>query len=451
MTLEGLFSQFGDPRAPESLTAVSDSDGSYTIANVPYGNRRLQVSAEGYANKTQGGLVFYGTEQLETDVVLHPAEMISGRVSTKSGAPVSDAKVMAMSFSNSNRQCRDETLTDENGEFRLERLASGKYTIAVSAKGHRRAHEPRVMTGTTELLIELEEADMVSGRVFTADGELPTPYEVQVRQTHPGNSVTTRIGERIEFEDRNGSFSMICTQSGTFVIEAEAPGYAPTFSEEFRFTLGRELTDISVHLTRGGGLTGRVLDDAGRPLAGARITTRDPTWSNSLFDRALGNQFPTNITSAKTATSENGSFELQLLKAESYQLRLLAPGFCEHILTPLNVIEGRTLDIGDISLIQGGEIRGTVIDDDGSPTEGALVRLDLDEAERAHPRQYETMSGPNGEYKLSNIYPGQYKLVAKMPRQLEPFCDLVFENLKHLSVVRITDGQALRFVTRLNQ
>ncbi len=451
VVLEGLFSQFGEEAAPDSLTVLSEADGSYIIPNVPTGNRRLQISADGYANQTKGGLVFRGEEPLTMDVTLEIAEMICGRVISKLGSPVGEAKVLAMSFSNSNRQCRDEVLTDENGEFCLSRLAAGKYTIAVSAAGYRRQHEPRVQTGGAGLIIELEDQGQVTGRVTVSAGDLPKPYEVQLRQTHQGNTVTTLIGKSQLFNADDGSFSVECTQSGTYLVQAVAPGYAPSFSEEFRYTLGQPMSGVTVSLTAGGQITGRVVDGEGNPVPRPSITTHDNTWTNSLFDKALGDQFPTNVTKAVTTGNMKGKFRLELLKSETYQLTIRASGYCDGSMRDVAVTEGNETNVGDITLIKGGQITGTVIDLAGQPVPGAMVRLTLDERGRNLPQNYQTKSGANGKYTLTNVYPGKYKLTAARNSDPMDFLQGLSDELDRVQVVTISDGQSLRFELKVGQ
>jgi len=451
LILEGLFAQFGDGPAPDSLVTKSEPDGSYLIPNIPPGNRRLQISAEGYANQTKGGLVFQGEEPLTMDVTLEVAEMICGKVISKAGSPIAEANVLAMSFSNSNSQCRDEVLTDENGEFCLERLAAGKYNLSVRADGYRRAHEPRVLTGGSGLVIELVDQGRVSGRVTVAGGEVPIPYEVQLRQTHEGSDITNLVGESKLFKEADGSFSIECSSSGTFLIQAQAPGYAPSFSQEFRYTMGQAMTGVTVRLTQGGKITGRLVDSDGNPVPRPRITTHDNTWTNSLFDVALGDQFPTNITHAATTGNMDGKFRLKLLKAETYQLSFQAAGFCEQSMRDVLVTEGNETNIGDVTLIRGGEITGSVMDLAGQPVAGAMVRLIPESQARATLGSYETRAGGGGKYTLKNIMPGKYKLTASRQQGEMDFLGAFGDEVDRMQIVNISDGQSLRYELKVGQ
>jgi len=448
--LEGLFMKADGTPGPDSLHAVSDANGDYCIPNIPPGNRRLNVSAEGYANQTKGGMVFRGEDPLTMDVTLEVAEMICGRVINKRGQGVAGAKVLALSYSNTNRQCRDVIMTDENGEFCLERVAAGKYTLAVTAERYRAAHENRVPTGGASLVIELHDQGVVCGRVVAGDGPAPTPFTVQLRRTHPGTNITSQVGKALTFDDPEGNFCIEATQSGTYRVEASAPGYAPSFSEEFRFTLGQPMNGVVAHLTQGGSIVGRLVDSEGNPVSRPRITTHDNTWSNSLFDRALGDQFPTNATKATATGGTGGRFELSNLRGETYQLRFRAHGYCEEAIKDIVVTEGNETDLGDIELTRGGEITGSVIDPAGKPVVGATVRLDPDGPESSS-MNYSTQSGADGKYVLKNVYPGPYKLSANQSMGEFDFLSTMANQGDNSQRLTVSEGESLRFELRVIQ
>jgi protocatechuate 3,4-dioxygenase beta subunit len=450
--LDGMFTSLDGTPSADSLEVESGPDGRYKIPNVAPGNRTLNVTAEGYANQTKGGLVFRGEEPLTMDVTLEIAEMICGKVISKSGAPVAGAKVLAMSFSNANKQCRDTVLSDENGEFCLTRVAAGQYTIAVTAPGFRAGHENRVKTGGAGLVIELVEQGMVSGRVIAGDGPPAGAYTVQLRQTHPGQKITSRIGKAETFTNPDGTFTIECAQSGTYLVEAGAKGFAPTFSEEFRFTQGQPMQNVIVRLAQGGRITGQVVGADGEPIARPTLTTHANDWTNSLFDRALGDQFPTNATLTTATGGGAGRFQLQNLNPETYQVRVRAPGYCEATIKDVLVTEGQATDLGKVQLIRGGEVTGSVIDAAGKAVAGARVNLNPDTQSAGEmPQTYTVKTGPDGKYRIPNVVPGRYKISAARGGQGGGtlFDDFISEQ-ESAQVVTVSDGDTLRFELKVN-
>ncbi len=446
--LDGSFYRPGAEPGPDRLSAVSDSAGHYEILNVPPGNRSLTVMADGYANVQVGGLVFRGDQSVERNITLEIAERISGTVVSQSGAPVPEADVLAMSFSNSNRQCREGVKTDERGQFTLERLAAGQYTIAVKADGYRPGHESRVKTGESNLIIELVEQPTINGRVVAIDTGQPVPkYKVRIRQTYPQTPLTTPIGTEETFTKEDGSFSLTSPGQASYVVQATADGYAPSYSDTFRVTQGQSVNGILVTLTTGGSITGTVIGSDG-PVPRALVTTHDNTWSNSLFDQALGDEFPTNATLRTARGNKEGMFKVGGLKAETYQIRIKAPGYCEYVKQDILVKEGVATQVDGIVLTRGGKITGKVLNAAGEPTV-ANVSLMPDGRQPGMPRRYKVKSGADGNYVLANIHPGAYKLTASSGRGDGDFLGQFQSEKNSMKQVTVSDGQDLRFDLQL--
>ena len=77
------------------------------------------------------------------------------------------------------------------------------------------------------------------------------------------------------------------------------------------------------------------------------------------------------------------------------------------------VTEGKDTNVGQVQLIRGGEITGTVIDLAGQPVVGATVSLNPDGRRGDElPRSYTAQAGADGKYVLRNVWPGKYKLSA---------------------------------------
>jgi protocatechuate 3,4-dioxygenase beta subunit len=415
--LDGSFYRAGADSDPERLTVKSDSAGNYEFLNVPPGNRKLTCLADGYANTVIGGLVFRGDKSIQEDVIIEIAERVEGIVVSQAGGPLAGASVQAMSFSNSNRQCRETTETDEQGRFLLERLAAGQYTISVRMDGYRPGHQPRVKSGESGLIIELVEQATIKGQVVASDTGKPVPrYEVRLRATYEDNPVTSPAGKKETFTEEDGSFSLAGVQPGTYLVQATANGYAPSYSNPFRITQGESTTGILVKLTKGGSITGTVIASDGATIPRALISTHDNTWSNSLFDQALGDEFPTNATLIKRRSNAKGKFRVGGLKAELYQVRINAPGYCEFIKQDVLVHEGNATSLGEIRLVSGGKITGQVLDAGGQTIAGANINLTPDgkrQGEMSH--RYKTKSDAKGRYVLDSIWPGTYKITATAP------------------------------------
>lgn len=401
----------GEP-APGSQTAQTDNLGLYKIENIAPGHRALRVEADGFGNAVVTGLSFQNTDQ-ERDVTLEVAEMICGIVVGPGNVPIVGAEVLALSFSNKNQQCQDVTTTGEDGRFCLEKLSPGKYTIAVRAQGYKAGRGDREDTGKTDLLIEMQPQAVLRGKVIdAATGEPVASFRLTLRTTYEGEEQTSKTDIRSDVKNPDGEFELSDIPQGSYVVEAESAGYAPSFSEPFRVNQGQLVAGVVVRANKGGSISGTVVDSAGNPVRRAVVETFDNEWTGNEFDQALGDLLPSNVTRRQVRTGGDGSFKVDLLKGETYQLRIKAPDLCEHVQGGLIVKEGQDFAVGTIALIRGGSVGGIVLDPAGGPAEGATVRLNVNGRTNDIPRFYQTKTNAEGSYSFSSVFPGNYKVTA---------------------------------------
>lgn len=408
--LHGAFGRQEAAEGPEALTTESDKDGRYEFPLIPPGRYAVSLRAYGRANLLIEGLVFRVGSIIERNIVLAPAEEIRGRVVSREGFPIADAEVRATCFFSAHRLCRGSCRTGERGTFHLGKLEAGLYTVAVAAPGFRRAHRSRFRPGDPELVFELDRLEPIQGCVVAADTGRPVPlYSVRLRATYPETSITIPLRREVAFSEEDGRFSIDGVTSGTFLIEAGAPGYAPSFSEPVEVTEGWPTSDVSVRLTKGGSIAGTVVNLDGDPVPRPRVMTHDPTWTASLIDLALGDEFPTNVTLRSIGGNAAGRFVIGDLRPGNYQLRVNAPGYSESIVPSILVEEGQEASLA-LTLLRGGEVRGEVWDERGWRVVGARIELHLDVLPGEIPRRYEGRSGWEGDFVLANIHPGDYRI-----------------------------------------
>ncbi len=449
LILSNQFYRPGMELTPDMFITTSDSSGYFEISSIPAGNRTLTIEADGYGNMSFGGLVFRNTEPVERNVVLMVAEMISGRVIGKSGENIEGAEVMAMSYTNSSRACRDVAFTDADGLFTLDSLSPGQYTIAVRAVGYRPGNESRVKTGASGLNIMLSPQATISGHVL-ANGQPVPKYEVRLRQTYPNNPATSAIGKAQAFENADGSFLIDSVQPNTYVVQATAPGYAPSYSEEFRVNAGMPMRGVTVNLKRGGALTGSVVNKDGKAIPKPRVSTHDNTWADTIFDQALGDQFPTNATSRKATGESNGNFRVGGLKGETYQVRIKAAGYCDLILQDILVRDGQDTDLGEVMMMKGGTVSGQVVDSTGKPLAGAEVHLRPDGRRDGLPRSYNVRTNAKGRYRINGIFPGAYQLSTARGGGSNDFLGALSHEQNTTQKLTIGDEQKMKYDLKVN-
>lgn len=448
--LEGMLAGLGNRPSPDRMSTESDQFGRYEFRNCHHGQRTLLVSADGYGSVLIASLKIRGKNDQERDVTLEIAEMICGRVIDSNSFPVEGADVIALSYSTGNTQCRDFAQTDANGEFCLEHLNPGQYTIAVSARGYRPERAQRVATGSTGLVLELSPQASVTGRVISKEtGEALVTFTCVLRTAYDNTNVTSPTSIRQDFRNPLGEFTLTDVPPGSYVVEASARGFAASFSQRFIVSQGQSLSGITVEAGRGGTLKARVVDSNGNPIQGALVSTHDNDWTDDAFTRALGAEYPTNATAKKVRTNKNGRFKITGLSPTTYQIRIQAQGHSRLVKREVSVIESRDTDLGTLRLTTGGGVSGLVVDQAGRPIVSARVTLRIDGRRVAVFEPRDTKSSSSGKYSFPNIPAGNYKITAMRSNPGDNIFGGIVDQKRSEQRVSVREGQVAKIDMRI--
>lgn len=136
-------------------------NGTFSLDNVPAGNYTLNVYTDDYGNYSEDIEVVAGEDKIVNVVfLLEEPGAISGKVvdSVDSISPIIGATV-SVALSGDVYTFNSSALTDVNGEFTIEQLPVGFYTLTVLAdyyNAYLHAVEIGVTEGTTTENIEIE-------------------------------------------------------------------------------------------------------------------------------------------------------------------------------------------------------------------------------------------------------------------------------------------------------
>jgi protocatechuate 3,4-dioxygenase beta subunit len=196
---------------------------------------------------------------------------LHGRV-TAGGRPVPGALVeLARQRGFSGATPLAQTTTGADGGFTFGELADAPHALVARAEGHRPATASRIFPGAREVALELEPGGRLRGCVRSAATGAPVaPFTLQVFEATPKQNLD--VPDRtLSVIDPSGCWALDDLTPGPTRIVVSAPGYAPRNDLAADVPAPPGEAEADAALEPGGALGGVVLDEAGRPVPGARV------------------------------------------------------------------------------------------------------------------------------------------------------------------------------------
>ncbi len=171
-----------------------------------------------------------------------------------------------------------------------------------------------------------------------------------------------------------------------------AKGYAPAAIMVSTSGDPKIPSRYAVALGRGAAVAGRVIDEAGKPIAGARVTAASASEPFPVIDPRRDG----------VLTGADGAFTIPALAAGSYRLTASDAAHAAATSTPI-VLDGKSPRGGfELVMSGGGAIRGIVTDTAGQPIAAADVRV----VSRGHvdwrPRR-QAFTGDDGRFEITGL------------------------------------------------
>ena len=155
--------------------------------------------------------------------------------------------------------------TGEDGGVNLSGIPkNASLGIDVKAKGFLPAHETQLDLESSPFVVKLASGAAISGTVRDADGQPVDGAEIALTG-EKGD------GRRVERADARGDFVFDGVDDGTWRLSAKAAGFAPSDPEKVEISDHGSAVGVILKLAPAEGISGRVTDGAGSPVAGARV------------------------------------------------------------------------------------------------------------------------------------------------------------------------------------
>ena len=359
-------------------------------------------------------------EPKRLELFLGPGARVAGEVLAGDAEPLEQARVLLLPRSLGRRELTlSPQQTDEAGRFDFKGAPVGKYDLRVSAEGL-----PRPKPIPVEVLAGRDQIDLVvrfsSGsslklRLLDPDREPVSGLEFHVGavQLDAGRAFVGVDASQIE-AGADGRYTIRGIPPGTYELKFDAVGWRDLNRKDVTLRED-ETTDLgTLVLDEGGSIAGRVIDDAGEPVADAYVGAR---WRGPDF-RNLGKH---------TRSAEDGRYRLSgldvdgLLDTVKVQLPHYAPASKQSV---------RVGEEGvDFVLQRTGGVTGLVLLPDGLPAisfriaarsetgtmgaedPGLMARRLAGVADQSR-----SVNDSEGRFTLRSLAPGRYTVSASANR-----------------------------------
>lgn len=233
-----LFNRNKPRSSTADYTTTSFTDGTFIISNIDPGHYRVQVNQTGYIKLKKNDLDLTTAVSGRT-FKLEQAAVIFGNITTKDGTPIHNAYV-TVSAKAASDVGYGGSYTDMNGNYRINNLKAGKYTVKVSTTGYvEKVTSVRARKGESkELNLKLQSAGSISGQIRDAATGLPMSYyTVRVRK----ESVTTTA-------DVNGYYTIDGLAPGKYTVYIVSTAYKTITRSGVQVSANKETKNINFEL-----------------------------------------------------------------------------------------------------------------------------------------------------------------------------------------------------------
>jgi protocatechuate 3,4-dioxygenase beta subunit len=293
------------------VATSTDSRGAFSLAGIHPGTVTLR--AEGpdsrWAALNVGDLID-GARQEGVEIVLKSTQTIAGRVVWPDGTPATDCAIRygyeRIEEGWGKIYEEGQVSSDGNGQFRIVKMGDEPVGLTARADPPPRIFEPRdpqpgpetrydlstwvafltnhapwvahlkgVNPGTDALILTLDPAASIRGRVLDEEGHPIAKCDVHADQVREPKESWSRSGYESETHtDETGGFFLGGLHEGSWDVTAESRGYADTI--QHAVTIPGNGSPTNLVLKRSATLSGVVVDPSGKPVAHAAVKVNIP-------------------------------------------------------------------------------------------------------------------------------------------------------------------------------
>lgn len=370
---EAVTSRDGNAREPTRVHARIDASGSFRLDGVAPGKTRLEAYSR-IANWIQGPTVDVRAGEVIAADVLYDGPDNSKRIVVVA---------FVRTFFSLAFEVRGIVLTLPDGSSReaariprssqsyaFDDLEPGEYSIVIEDPRFQPWRQDGVRPGTS-VDAKLQGASSIALVVLDdATGTAIEPFALDVRlDASTSQPNVFRLREAKSDPPADGVYAGLIPGDATLLVTAD--GYAPGEMQLDELRAG-EVRPITVRLTRGASLRGRVLaSEAGAPVAGIEVSLRrggdSASSARASFDRR-------STTERVATTASDGTFAFDALPDASWIVEARAGSF---VRAQSEVVLGPAAREARIELVlpATGVLAGKLIAPEGASFQGLAVKV----------------------------------------------------------------------------
>lgn len=387
------------------------ADGTFLMADAPQGSRLVLARAPGYITVTRLQM----EARPEEKITLRRGGSIRGVLTDSAGKPAAGVLVVS-----------GETAaqTDAEGKFLLTGIAAGLHRLQAVWKEEfaARRDNVRVKDGEeTAAPMKLARASAIAGTVIEEGSRRPVSGVRVAVYSQGGPGFARRRAERAGRTDARGRFRVGGLAGRPYTVEATKDGFLPA-SIAGVTAASASPGSASLALRRAASIAGRVTDEKGQAVAGAKVKITREMGVRRMI-RGMSSNPASFLASQGVVTGPDGSFKLRGLAPErNLALEATKTGYATASRPGVTIKAGEALKDVALVLRRGLEAKSRVVDGKGEPVAGAQVRAARREEGFAGTRNIirlagldqgdkpDAVSGADGTFVLKGLEEGQYTL-----------------------------------------
>ena len=428
-----------------SVKCKTDTEGMYTLENVPVGELVLWTMSDKHAPYVERFSLDGSEAQKLINIQLDDPWPLRGKIVDTRGNAVPGAKVIIEEYKGVGSFFASEDQSDSGGRFVIPNApATGKVTVHVYGEDISRISTELEM-GQREYVIKVNRNSKFYGKVVDDKTDAPiTRFNVKLRSSKKGSNpgwgyTATWSDEGHYFDSEQGFFETTDLQVGAeYSVTVYADGFDPLAIDPVVMPpISQDSSRTEFRLKSSTAITGRIVDSNDVPIAGARI--RFLTDDNKFYhydDRDT------------TFSNSRGEFNLAEVGTAELCIYITAETFEPYLGSSLTLPRDSEDSI-KIVLAPGANVFGTVFGLDGRGVPNAKVSASVaswglrlyDMLSSPYPVLINTITDVNGYYELLDLPAGPISLRVSS----SPSSGLKRINLKPDQLVELNFGDETGF------